>query len=235
MRKSLVVTFVSISISAFAQEQIFPIEPTAQSRNHLLIVNVGEALSPSEFGCAAEKAASVVEVNVWTNSIPKSIVPNLVDGSEDIKSRFGEKSKVVVFVEKKDNGPSFLHYPAHWAVVNLRGIDKDNPSGDVLALRQAKMILKGIGYASGAGATLEPVCVLGAMNATLSGMDKARLVISPMGYFPMLQTLKEVGGDDLVTSERQVKFMKEQEEYDMAEAGKKEADNNSAGEKSEGL
>ncbi len=185
-----------------AEEQVYPIAAGAAKRNHVLVVNVGGALSDEAFSKAVERAASVVTVNVWTSSIPKSVVSRLAEGSTDIKTLFGDKAKVAVFVENNDKGPSFLHYPAHWGMVNLYGLDKDRPNAETLAMRQAKMILKGLAYAGGGGATLEKVCAMNCQSFTLAGMDKTLLVVSPMSYFPMLETLRAVGGTEIVTPER---------------------------------
>ena len=187
---------------ASAADSVYPIATGATNRNHVVVVNVGGALSDEAFAKAVERAASVVAVNIWTSSIPASAVSRLVDGATDVESLFGGKAKVAVFVERNEKGPSFLNYPAHWSMVNMRGLDRDKPNAETLAMRQAKMVLKGLAYAGGGGATLEKVCAMNCQSLTLAGMDKTLLVLSPMSYFPMLETLRAVGGPEILTPER---------------------------------
>ena len=170
----------------------------AKGRNHLLIVNVAAALPDAVFANAAERAASAVMVNCWTNSIPKSMYRDLLDDPGLVQRTFGEKARIVVFVERNEKGGSFVNTPGMWSMVNLRGLDRDGPDAQKYEDRCAKMILKGIAHAAGAGATLESVCAMYYGSFTLAGLDKVNVVISPMSYFPMMETLQCLGGTDLV-------------------------------------
>lgn len=174
----------------------------AQNRPHLLIVNVAGALPDAVFASAAERAASAVMVNCWTNSIPKSIYRDALDNPGLLAKTFGEKARIVVFVEKADIGASFLNAPGSWSMVNLRGLDKDKPDAQKYEDRCAKMILKGMAHASGAGASLEQVCAMYHGSFTLTGLDKVKVVLSPMTYFPMMETLQSLGGNELVTPQQ---------------------------------
>ena len=186
----------------------------AKDRPHLLIVNVGGALPGDVFGRAAERAASAVMVNCWTNSIPKSMYRDLLDDPGLVQKAFGDKARVVVFVERNEKGGSFVNTPGSWSMVNLRGLDRDGPDAQKYEDRCAKMILKGIAHAAGAGASLEQVCAMYYGSFTLAGLDKVKVVISPMSYFPMLETLQCLGGHELVTP---------QQDYDEPEAPGEEA------------
>ena len=196
--------FLAALAAAFASaaDPIYPIASGATNRNYVVVVNVGGALPDEAFAQAVERAASVIAVNVWTSSIPASVVSDLISGATDVNVLFGDKAKVAVFVERREKGPSFLNYPAHWGMVNMSGLDKGASGAETLAMRQAKMVLKGIAYACGGGATMEKVCAMNARSLTLAEMDKTLLVLSPMSYFPMLEALRAVGDSEILTPER---------------------------------
>lgn len=193
--------FLSLSTTLHAKEKIRDFLPGAAKRNHVVIVNVGQALPEVSFAKAARLAASRVNLNIWTNSIPKSIVMDLIRDPALLQKTFGPKCRVAVFVEKNAIGPSFLQAPGCWSLVNLRGLDKDKPDEAKLADRYAKMILKGLGHACGGGASLDANCSLFYGSFTLQGMDKTKLQISPMTYFPMLETLRQIGGHEILSPE----------------------------------
>jgi hypothetical protein len=176
-----------------------PFLPGAVGKSHVLFVNVAGALSDADFAEAAELAASRVQINIWTNSIGKSMLPELNADPAALRKRFGDKCAVAVFVERNADGYSFMSAPGNWSMVNLRGTEKGDPSPEVLRDRRAKMLIKGMAYAGGSGATLEPKCSLFYGSFTLEGMDKTGVQISPMAYFPLLETLRAIGGDEVLS------------------------------------
>lgn len=202
LRGTLQILAATLSLAAWAQDPTYPFRAEAAARPHLLIVNVAGALPDAVFAKAAEKAASAVSVNCWTNSIAKSMYRELLDKPEAQAERFGKLARIVVFVEKDKVGSSFVNAPGAWSMVNLRGLDKDGPDAAKYEERVAKMILKGMAHASGSGATLESVCAMYWASFTLDGLDKVKTVISPMAYFPMMETLQSLGGSELVTPQR---------------------------------
>ena len=209
------------SFAVFAQEASFPFRPGAATRPHLLIVNVADALPKTVFAQAAEKAAAAtMTINCWTNSIPKSIYRELLDNPNELSQHFGRLARIVVFIEKNQVGPSFLNVPGSWSVVNMRGLDRDNPDAVKYGERVAKMILKGMAHASGSGATQEPVCVMYWDSFSLQGLDKVKTVISPMAYFPMLSTLRGLGGQDLLIPQHEYEQAKAEEAKEKAETEK---------------
>ena len=222
-RKAFATIFALASFAVFAQEAPFPFRPGAAARPHLLIVNVAEALPEAVFAQAAAKAAAAtMTINCWTNSIPKSVYREFLDNPGGLSGCFGRQAKIVVFVEKNQVGPSFRNVPGSWSVVNMRGLDRDSPDAAKYAERVAKMILKGIAHASGSGATQEPVCVMYWDSFSLQGLDKVKTVISPTAYFPMLSTLKGLGGQDLLIPQHEYEQALEEEAKAKADS-KKEA------------
>ena len=181
-------------------------------------MNVAEALPEAVFAHAAEKAAAAaMTINCWTNGVPKSLHRELPDNPALLAERFGAKAKIVVFVEKNEVGPSFLNVPGAWSVVNMRGLDRDNPDPAKYEERAAKMILKGMAHACGSGATEAPVCVMYWDSFSLQGLDKVKTVISPTAYFPMLSTLKALGGQDILVPQHEYEQALEEEAKARAE------------------
>ncbi len=173
--------------------------PEAGAKPHVLFVNVGGALSDADFADVSEYAASRVQINIWTNSISASMVRDLIDDPAALTNHFGPNCCTAVFIEHNEKGYSFLNAQGNWSMVNLRGIDRDAPSAPVLRDRRAKMLLKGLAYACGGGSSLEAKCSLFYGSFTLEGMDKTGVQISPTSYFPMLETLRAIGGSDILS------------------------------------
>ena len=175
------------------------IYPSARERNHVLVLNVGGAVPADVFGTVVTYAMSRININVWTNSIERSVVRELLDSPGRQGELLGDKAVVAVFLERNEGGVSFLNAPGRWAMVNMRGIDRDGPSAQTLRDRYAKMILKGVAHASGVGASVDELCSLNYDSFTLEGMDKTDIRISAMSYFPMLSTLQALGGASMVS------------------------------------
>lgn len=180
-------------------EGVRPVSEAARNANHIVLVNVNHAVPDDVWPLVATYAASRVELNIWTNSLPQSIVRELVeDPRAPLKRAFGEKACVGVFVERNERGASFLQAPGAWSMVNVRGLDKDSPDRRTLVDRYAKMILKGLAFASGGGASLDGACSLYYGSFTLEGMDRTGVQIGPTSYFPMIEILRGVGGNGIV-------------------------------------
>ena len=210
MRRSLML-FASIavaSVAVAAQNHVpekfdgsfAPIWPEAAQRNHVLVVNVGEAIPDSDCPLVVNYAASRMPINIWTNSIPVSVADVLLSDPAKLPSLVkDEKAVVAVFVEKLSAGASVISVPSSFSRVDVNWLESDSPSKSVLRDRQAKMILKGIALACGCGATIEPKCSLFYGSRTLAGLDMTNITVSPMAYFPMAEILRSLGGDEAVT------------------------------------
>jgi hypothetical protein len=75
----------------------------------------------------------------------------------------------------------------------------DNPDKQTLLDRYAKAILKGFVYACGSGAALDGRSSSNYNTFDLKGIDKTGITVSPDSYFPMLEVLRIVGGEDILT------------------------------------
>ena len=174
------------------------IHPKSATRNHIVIVNVGHAVPDAMWAPAVTYAVSRVQLNVWTNTLGKSLLPAPLMDPSVVQRTFGDKAKVAVFVESNDHGPDFAQVPGSWSMVNVRKLTRDSPDAQTLKDRYAKMVLKGLVHASGGGATLDDKCSCFYESFTLKGMDKTGIQVSPMTYFPMLETLRGVGGTEIL-------------------------------------
>lgn len=205
MNKMIFATAIACSLTAIAApkanpgpvrnhvpekfEGFTPINPKAATRNHVLVANVAGAIPEKDWALCANYAASRIPINIFTNAV--AAVP---------AKKVSGKAVVAVYVTDVKDAEPILAAPCKWSVVSVAGLKADNPSPSVLRDRYAKMILKGIAAACGSGATIEPLCSAFYGSRTLEGMDKTNITISPMAYFPMVETLRALGGDEAVST-----------------------------------
>lgn len=180
-------------------DQVRLIQPAAAKKNHILICNVGNAIPADSWSLVSTYASSRLQLNVWTNTTDKVDVPALVLDPSKCQKDFGEKSKVCVFLIDDPKLPPFVTVPGHFCAANVNPLKKDNPDQQTIRDRFAKTILKGMAYAAGSGATLENGCSLYYGSSTLEGLDKTGIMITPMAYFPMLETLRAIGDSEMLT------------------------------------
>lgn len=164
------------------------IDRAAANYNHVLVVNVAEAIPSADWPLVVTYAASKLQINIWTNSIPSAsvCVPN------------SDKSKIRLYVENTDSPDTITCIPGKSCHINVRSLTSDNPDAQTVRDRYAKIILKGLAYASGAGASADFRSATGAATMTLQGLDRANIGISPDSYFPMLEMLNLIGGEEMV-------------------------------------
>lgn len=175
------------------------VSAAAKDVNHVLLVNVGGAVDEAVFREAATYAISKLAINIWTNSVASFNAAALVGDPGLLGRTFGGKAKVGVFLVKAGDAPQFLCVPGAWCRVNVEGLDAGCPDAQTFKDRVAKMALKGLAYAAGSGTSLDARCSMFFGGGTLDGLDRVGIRLSPGVYFPMLETLKRVGGDDIVT------------------------------------
>ena len=177
------------------------ISPEAAKFNHIVLVNVAGAIPDEDWTLATTYAVSLLQINVWTNSISSSVADRLSgEPSSTAAVLKNAKSKIGVYFENKpDQAAMVTAAPGFWCVVNIAALKKDSPSLQTYRDRVAKCVMKGLAAAAGGGATLEPFCSLFYGAQTLEGMDKTNIAISPMCYFPMLEILRGVGGSEMIT------------------------------------
>ena len=175
------------------------IHPAARGMRHIEVVNVGGAIPEAVWPEVVAYAASRLQVTIWTNALAESVLGDLVSGRRGVRDVLGDKAVTAVFLEDAGGQPPFLSSLCSWSVVNVRGVARDNPDAQTLKDRYAKMILKGIGAACGSGLSLDRRSSLFIGGYSLAGMDRTAISISPDTYFPMLEVLRGMGGDEVVS------------------------------------
>lgn len=175
------------------------INPLASSRNHIAVVNVAKAIPDEAWSLAVTYAASRLQLNVWTNTLEKTVFPEVLTDGKLISQKLGGKAKVAVFIEDIETPTPYLTAPGQWCRVNIRPLKTDNPDKQTLLDRYAKAILKGFVYACGSGAALDGRSSSNYNTFDLKGIDKTGITVSPDSYFPMLEVLRIVGGEDILT------------------------------------
>ena len=175
------------------------INPLASTRNHIAVVNVAKAIPDEAWSLAVTYAASRLQLNVWTNTLEKTVFPEVLTDGKLISQKLGEKAKVTVFIEDTETPTPYLTAPGQWCRVNIRPLKADNPDKQTLLDRYAKTILKGFVYACGSGAALDGRSSSNYNTFDLKGIDKTGITVSPDSYFPMLEVLRIVGGEDILT------------------------------------
>ena len=175
------------------------INTAAAKKNHIAVVNVAGAVPEDAWPLVVTYASSRLQLNVWTNAIPRSPLPALLEDGNFISKAFGEKAKVAVFLEDVDAPFPYVSAPGRWCRVNVRPLRADNPDRQTLRDRYAKAILKGFVYACGSGAALDGRSSSNYNTFDLTGIDRTGITVSPDSYFPMLEVLRVVGGDDILS------------------------------------
>ena len=175
------------------------INSASATRNHIAVVNVANAVPSDDWSLAVTYASSRLQLNVWTNAIPQSIFPALFGDDTLVSKVLGDKAKVAVFLEDTDAPFPYLSAPGRWCRVNVRPLKADNPSAQTLRDRYATAILKGFVYACGSGAALDGRSASNYATFDLAGIDKTGITVSPDSYFPMLEVIRIVGGDEMLT------------------------------------
>lgn len=175
------------------------VHPSAARHNHILVSDVGGAIPPDTWKLVATYAISRLQLNVWTNAVDAIDVAAYTADPSKCQKDFGDKAKICVFLLDDPKSPPFVSVPGRWCAANVHGLAADGPNAQTLRDRYAKTLLKGMAYACGSGATLEPVCSLFHGTSSLAGMDRTAIIITPMAYFPMLETLRALGGSEMLT------------------------------------
>lgn len=180
-------------------DQVRLIHPAAANKNHILVVNVGDAIPAQTWETVVTYAVSRLQINVWTNSIARFDAKDYLAQPTKLQKDFGEKTKIGVFVIDEPNQPRFYGAPGIWYVANVHGLREGTTDAQTVRDRYAKLILKGLAYASGGGASLDSNCSLFYGSFTRDGLDKTGIMICPTTYFPMLEILRTVGGGEMLT------------------------------------
>lgn len=212
MKKTILLTMsAAVSCSLFAAkpvkkhhvperlDQIRLIHPAAAGKNHILILNVGDAIPTGTWETVVTYAVSRLQLNIWTNSVASFSATEYFTQPRMLQKEFGEKAKVGLFVVNEPDRARFYGVTGSWFVANVHGLQDGAPNTQTIRDRYAKLILKGLAYACGGGASLDSGCSLFYGSLTPQGMDDTGIMISPTTYFPMLEILRAIGGSEMLT------------------------------------
>ena len=180
-------------------DQVRLIHPAAATKNHILVANVDNAIPTGTWGDVVTYAVSRLQLNVWTNSVASFDAREFVADPAKVQKDFGGKAKVGLFIVNQPGQPRFVGAPGFWYAVNACGIEAGAPDAQTVRDRYAKLILKGLAYACGGGASLDPRCSLFYGSFTPEGMDGTGIMISPTTYFPMVEVLRGIGGTEMLS------------------------------------
>lgn len=175
------------------------IDPAVAKVNHILLVNVANAIPAADWPRIATYTCSRLQINIWTNTVAHSPLPEIQKDPHSFSRLFGEKAKIGVFLTDTEEAFNIIAAPGAWSRVNLRFLKADKPDAVTYADRVAKMILKGIVAAAGAGASLDISSANHADTFDVAGLDKRNITLTPDVYFPMLEVLRMVGGNELIS------------------------------------
>ena len=164
---------------------------------HVLFVNVGQALDAKAFADAVAYMRLRWTVTVWTNSADAVAVAGLLADQEASRTAHAKHAVLVVYVVKDDAMASYLSQPGTWALINLRGLDRDGPEPLLLTKRLRQMFIKGLCFAAGVGVNADPYCAMYAESFTPPGMDKTSATLGPFAYGPLTMALQLLAVQDL--------------------------------------
>ena len=177
-----------------------PIKDNAANFNHVQLVNVAGAVPEKDWPIVTAFPASRVQINCALADLGSSKeVDELLARPESLAEKFGPKAKLFVFVEDSDAAWPVIASPASFCRVNIRPLKADNPDATTLRDRIAKQILRGINYAAGGGGSTDSRSVTYVKARTLADLDECLVTIAPDAYFPMLECLRAVGGDEIMS------------------------------------
>ncbi len=181
-------------------ESIRPFTPKAAECPHIVLVNVDNAIPEDVWSIATTYAVSRLQINVWTNSLDKSVLDKLVTNPNYTPIALNNKNSLIgVYFERRESGCPIISSPANWAVINVEPYLRDAKCLQQVRDRYAKLVMKGLAFACGSGNTLEPFCSMFYGAQDPDGMDKSNIALAPICYFPMLETLRAKGGSVMLS------------------------------------
>ena len=197
---SMLAAVAAVHVPESAEGLKSPIKENAVNFNHVRLVNVAKAVPEKDWPLVTAFPASRIQVNCALGSVGSSKeVDSLLARPESLTEKFGPKARLFVFVEDTEAAWPVVASPAAFCRVNIRPLKADNPDATTLRDRIAKQILRGINYAAGGGGSTDPRSVTYVKAQTLADLDKALITIAPDAYFPLLECLRAVGGDEITT------------------------------------
>lgn len=162
----------------------------AEDKPFVAFVNVGNAVKADLFAsCATNFVPGVMPARIRPCAADKVDVVSIMNLATP-DQRFGKNVALCVYFVSDAVYPPQLTAPGHWAIINVRNLEKD-ADAEKFKTRIQKMMLKGLAFACGFGANQDiGRCVMGAGSfETLRGIDGTSASYSPFVAFPLMDFL----------------------------------------------
>lgn len=166
-------------------------------KNHVLFVNVADAMSHDAFREAVAYVKAQWWVNVVATNARQSVKEEAIRDTKAMKKRFGDKACFVIEIVRDKALPDIIAVPGGFAQVNIYKTESDKPTAEYVKKRQIQMVLKGLAYSCGVGSNVDEFCVMYYKSslASLEYMDSSSATFGPFAYVPLRDVLFACGGD----------------------------------------
>lgn len=213
MKKNIVLIIMTVVISVVSQESMKIIKlpsvavdkvlcHTTENKNHVLFVNVDNALDEKCFREAVAAVSLAIPVNLAVTAT------NGWDGGRLFnkagrEKQFSAHTKLVVYVLNKPEMITFASAPYNWSMVNISGFNTNIPSEDQERYRRRlrQLMLKGLGLACGIGGNTDTGrCVMSSDSFSSETIDSTSATFSPYAYAPIEEALIKIGKEEIFQS-----------------------------------
>ena len=167
------------------------------SEKYVVFVNVGEAIPKDVVQAAAQEACRQINVRFKITSLAAFKASELTGSPEKMGARIASDAALTIFLFNDEHAYGFISAPGNWAMVNMRSLKQDHPSAEIYGKRVTKMLMKGMAHAAGVGANIDVHCVMYYGSFSLAGIDATSASYGPNAYFPLMETLRQVGGENV--------------------------------------
>ena len=171
------------------------------SSPHVLFVNVGKAVEPTQFQASVSNACIQAQVKWRTVSVPETTVEEVVVSREKQSAQWGKGAVLVVYLVNSPKLPGLLNLPGQCSLINIRALRTDNPSEQVYKVRLQRILMKGVGYAAGVGGNHDPRCVMYWKSFGIDGIDGTSSTFGPYAFFALQDILSAMGGEAIFNAE----------------------------------
>ena len=166
----------------------------------VMFANIDGALPVNVFDEVVGALRRDLRFRICQSSLPSIDVREFAADRDTVKRMFGGRACLAVFLVDDPVGASYLSQPGSWARIHVGALRKDAPTDERYRQRVVKMLLKGLGLASGVGGNPDPRCVMYHKSFTLAGIDATSASYGPYAMFPIQDTLKMIAGDGIFMS-----------------------------------
>lgn len=161
------------------------------AKNFVAFVNVDSAVSLDLLhSIVTNDLRAIISVDGRVHSEPTISIADLVNTTA--KGYPSGNRQLSVYLVNSTNFPPQVVIPQYISIINVRGLNK-NSTEKLYRERIRKVILKGLAFSCGFGATMESgTCVMGLGSFdSLKGIDETSDSYSPFCFFPLEKYLNQ--------------------------------------------